>query len=109
MSAARLGLSMLNLTTRENANHSISVCDYALDILNSERAYMGTMVNRFDHAYNNDLNSSENLQVSESLIRDLDMADEMVKHAANSIMQQSIQSLFSQANSSKEGVRALFQ
>ncbi|MCI8563188.1 MAG: hypothetical protein HFH69_06680 [Lachnospiraceae bacterium] len=109
MSAARLGLSMLNLTTRENANHSISVCDYALDILNSERAYMGTMVNRFDHAYNNDLNSSENLQVSESLIRDLDMADEMVKHAANSIMQQSIQSLFSQANSSKESVRALFQ
>ena len=109
MNAARLGLTMLDLTTRENAGHSITVCDYALDILNTERAYMGSMVNRFDHAYDNNLNASENLQTSESLIRDLDMADEMVKYSTNQIIQQAAQSMLSQANSSKDGVRALFQ
>lgn len=109
MSASRLGLTILDLTTRENAGHSITVCDYALDILNTERAYMGSMVNRFDHAYDNDLNGSENLQASESLIRDLDMADEMVKYSTNQIVQQAAQSILSQANSSKDGVLALFR
>lgn len=109
MNASRLGLTILDLTTRENAGHSITVCDYALDILNTERAYMGSMVNRFDHAYDNDLNGSENLQASESLIRDLDMADEMVKYSTNQIVQQAAQSILSQANSSKDGVLALFR
>ena len=69
---------------------------------------MGSMVVRLSHAYDNVKNAGENMQSSESLVRDLDMADELVKHSANNIILQAAQSMLSQANSSKDGVMALF-
>jgi len=109
LDTSMLGLSMVNLTTQESAGAAISVCDGALDILNKERARMGSMVVRLSHAYDNINNAGENIQSSESLIRDLDVADEMVKHSANNIILQAAQSMLSQANSSKDGVMALIR
>ena len=100
---------MVNLTKRESAENAISVCDGAIDILNQERSRMGSMVVRLSHAYDNVKNAGENMQSSESLVRDLDMADELVKHSANNIILQAAQSMLSQANSSKDGVMALFR
>ncbi len=104
-----LGVAWVDLTTRVGAEEAMVSCDDAIDILNLKRSHMGSMVNRFGHAYDNDLNGSENIQASESLIRDLDMADEMVKYSASRIVQQAAQSMLSQANSSKDGVLALFR
>lgn len=109
LNASMLGISMVNLTKRESAENAISVCDGAIDILNQERSRMGSMVVRLSHAYDNVKNAGENMQSSESLVRDLDMADEMVKHSANNIILQAAQSMLSQANSSKDGVMALFR
>lgn len=107
LNAAVLGVSALDLTTRETAGQAISAADSALDILNTERAYIGGMVIRLSHAYDNVKVAEENTQSSESLIRDLDMADEMMKNSANNIVLQAAQSMLSQANSSKDGVLAL--
>lgn len=107
LNATVLGMTGVDLTTRETAGDAIVASDGALDILNRERAYMGSMVVRLSHTYDNVKNAEENMQASESLIRDLDMADEMVKHSTNNIVIQAAQSMLSQANSSKDGVLAL--
>jgi len=54
-------------------------------------------------------NTSENLQAAESRIRDVDMADEMVKYSKSSILQQAGQSMLAQANQSTQGVLSLLR
>lgn len=105
--ASRLGLSALNLTTQEGAEASIQLNDYALEILNNERSKMGALYNRLEHAYANDMNGSENMQASESLIRDANLADEMVQFSSINIIQQAAQSMLAQSNSSQEGILPL--
>lgn len=105
--ASRLGLSMLDVTTQEGAEASIQLNDYAIEILNNERSKMGALYNRLEHAYANDMNGSENLQASESLIRDANLADEMVQYSSRNIIQQAAQSMLAQANSIPEGILAL--
>lgn len=105
--ANRLGLSALNLTTQEGAEASIQLNDYAIEILNNERSKMGALYNRLEHAYANDMNGSENLQSSESSIRDANLADEMVQYSSRNIIQQAAQSMLAQANSQTEGLLSL--
>lgn len=112
LNADVLGLTDLNLVDREDGgvdirSASIGTCDNALDILNMWRSHIGALSNRFEHAYDNNLNSHENIQSSESSIRDLDMADEMVKFSSSNIIQQAAQAMLAQTNGSKEGILAM--
>lgn len=104
---SRLGLSMLDVTTQEGAEASIQMNDYAIEILNNERSKMGALYNRLEHIYANDMSGRENLQTSESLIRDADLADEMVQYSSRNIIQQAAQSVLAQSNSMPEGLLAL--
>ena len=52
---------------------------------------------------------AENLQSSESKIRDVDMAKEMVTYSAKSILQQAGQSMLAQANQATQGVLSLLR
>ena len=52
---------------------------------------------------------AENLQSSESKIRDVNMASEMVAYSASSILQQAGQSMLAQANQATQGVLSLLQ
>ncbi len=83
--------------------------DRAIDKLTDYRTQLGAIRNRLDHAYANDTNESENLQASESLIRDTDFAQEMAAFAKDSILQQAAQSLLAQANQSPSGILALLR
>lgn len=91
------------------ASESISVCDNALNILNNKRSYIGAVTNRLEHAYDNDLNESENMQSAESLLRDAKIAEEMVQYSSRSIILQAGQSMLAQTNSSKDGILTLLQ
>ena len=61
------------------------------------------------HAMLNADNMAENLSASESRIRDLDMAEEMLDFSTGSILQQAGQSVLAQANQSRQGILSLLQ
>ena len=70
---------------------------------------MGAYMNRMEYAVAVDDNTSENVQSSESRLRDTDMADEMVQYSRSNILAQAGQSMLAQANQSTQGILSLLQ
>jgi flagellin len=87
----------------------IQTIDKALSAVSYQRAALGALQNRLDHTIANADNAAENLQASESKIRDVDMAKEMVTYSAKSIIQQAGQSMLAQANQATQGVVSLLR
>jgi flagellin len=107
--AAGMRLKGAKIGSYAEANQTITVCDFAIDRLSRNRSSLGAYQNRLEFAVSNDENQSENLQASESRIRDVDMADEMVKYSKNNILVQAGQSMMAQANSTTQGIVSLLQ
>jgi flagellin len=97
--------------TATNADYQgyIDTIDTAIEAISSSRSDLGAVQNRLEHTIANADNTSENLQAAESRIRDVDMADEMVKYSKSSILQQAGQSMLAQANQSTQGVLSLLR
>ena len=93
-----LGIKDLDASTLEGARDAIGRMEPALLKLNNIRSKIGAQQNRLEHTIKNQLNVVENTQASESLIRDADMADELVKYSKEGILQQAGQAMLSQAN-----------
>lgn len=91
------------------ATKFIETVDNAIKAVSSQRSNLGAIQNRLEHTIANADNTSENLQAAESRIRDVDMADEMVKYSKSSILQQAGQSMLAQANQSTQGVLSLLR
>lgn len=85
----------------------ISIVNTAIQSVSRERSKLGALQNRLEHVIAVDDNTAENLQSSESLIRDVNMADEMVNYSKEGILQQAAQSMLAQANQSTQGVLSL--
>ena len=73
------------------------------------RSYIGAKQNRLEHSIRNSDNASENLQAAESLIRDANMADEMVELSKDNILMQVGQSILAQSNQASQGVLNLLK
>jgi len=99
----------LDVTNQAKASLAIEAYDMALTKISTTRAKLGAMQNRLEHTIANLDTSAENLQASESRIRDVDMADEMVSYSKNNILQQAGTSMLSNANSSTQMVLQLIQ
>lgn len=87
----------------------ISTVNRALSLVSQQRSKLGALQNRLDHTIDNADNMAENLQSSESKIRDTDMASTMVEYSSKSIIQQAGQSMLAQANQATQGVLSLLQ
>lgn len=85
----------------------ITVVNSAITRVSGARSALGALQNRLEHTIANADNTAENLQSSESRIRDANMADTMVQYSASSILQQAGQSMLAQANQSTQGILAL--
>lgn len=115
MTAAALGVSNpsskegVSVSTTEKANISIGILDDALRKVNKSRANLGAMQNRIEKAYDNINIGAENLQASESRIRDEDMANRMVSYSKNSILIQSATAMLAQANQKSQSVLQLLR
>ncbi len=109
MSAEALGVAGLALTSADEANAAIKTLDDALHIVSKQRADLGAFQNRFEMARNGVQIGAENLQASESRIRDTNMAAEMVLYTKNQILNQSGTALLAQANQKAQSIIALFQ
>lgn len=111
MDAKSLGLTGeqggLLLDKAESANTAIGSIDSALKMVNKQRADLGAYQNRFDMAQKGIDIAAENLQASESRIRDANMAEEMVDFVKNQILVQSSSSMLAQANTQSQSVLKL--
>lgn len=99
----------VDIRTQANADTAITTINDALKVVSDERAKLGAVQNRLEHTIKNVDTSSENLQASESRIRDVDMAKEMMEFTKNNILQQAAQSMLAQANQAPQGVLQLLR
>jgi len=115
MSAMALGLrnigdeSIMSLETPEEANRAIGTLDEALKKINKQRADLGAYQNRLDMTIKGLDIGAENLQASESRIRDTDMAAEMVEFTKDSVLSQAGTAMLAQANQSSQNVLSLLR
>ena len=104
MTAAGLGIrnvgdgSFVSLLTPEDANRTIGVMDNALMLINKQRADLGAYQNRLEHTVRGLDVGAENMQASESRIRDTDMANQMVSYTRDQILSQAATAMLAQAN-----------
>ncbi len=101
--------TFISLSTPDRANMAIGIIDNALKIVNKQRADLGAYQNRLEYAMRGLLSGAENLQASESKIRDTDMAAQMVSYVKNQILVQSATAMLAQANTKPQTVLQLFR
>jgi len=101
--------SFITMSNPDAANASIGLVDAALRRVNKQRADLGAYQNRLEHARRGLAVGAENLQASESRIRDTDMAAETVKFVTNQILVQSSTAMLAQANQTPQSVLQLLQ
>lgn len=115
MSATALGLrnigneEIMTLETPDEANRAIGTLDEAIKKINKQRADLGAYQNRLEKTVEGLDIGAENLQASESRIRDTDMASEMVDFTKNQVLSQTGTAMIAQANQSSQNVLSLLQ
>jgi len=100
-------VSNLDITSAEGAQQAISVLDGAMQQVDSERAKLGAVQNRFDSTISNLQNISENASAARGRIVDTDYAAESANLAKNQIMQQAGTAMLAQANQLPQAVLSL--
>jgi flagellin len=115
MTSESLGLrnvgskKFVSISTPDGANRTIGIVDAGLKLVSKQRADLGAYQNRLEHAVKGLDVGAENLQASESRIRDADMASEMVEYTKNAILVQSATAMLAQANTKTRTVLQLLQ
>ncbi|MEN5071088.1 flagellin [Stenotrophomonas sp. TWI1183] len=99
----------LDVTTAEGAQQALEIVDKALESVNSVRADLGAIQNRFTSVVANLQTSSENLSASRSRIRDTDFAKETAELTRTQILQQAGTAMLAQANQVPQNVLSLLQ
>ncbi len=107
VSSLNSDLNTANLTTQSNAASAISYIDTAMDSVNSSRAKIGAYINRLEHAINNLMVSETNQQSAESMIRDVNFANETTRFTRNQILLQSGTAMLAQSNMVPQSVLSL--
>ena len=99
----------LDISTQERANAAISVLDNAIQKALNQQADIGNIASRLEYTSANLRVASDNVQASESTIRDADMAKEMTAYTKNNVLLSASQSMLSQANQNSMDVMTLLQ
>ena len=113
-SSALSDVASIDLTTVTNgiptgANNALQVIDSALANLNSSRASLGALQNRFSTTITSLQSTSENLSAARSRIQDADFAAETAVLTRNQILQQAGTAMLSQANTLPQNVLSLLR
>lgn len=116
MSAEALGLKgnqeggvAVSVEDQESSNMTIATIDEALKIVLKQRGDLGANMNRAEMAQKGIDIAAENLQASESRIRDADVDREIVNYTRDAILQQASTAMLAQANNSSQNVLRLLQ
>ncbi|MGQ9755920.1 MAG: flagellin N-terminal helical domain-containing protein [Desulfotomaculales bacterium] len=107
MTAGKLGVSGLSVSTQTKANSAITKVNSAINTVSTQRSKLGAIQNRLEHTIANLGVAAENLTAAESRIRDVDMAQEMMQFTRNQILVQAGTVMLAQANMAPQAVLRL--
>jgi flagellin len=99
----------IDMTTVAGSQNAISVLDSALKYVDAQRADLGAKQNRLSHSINNLANIQENVEASNSRIKDTDFAKETTAMTKNQILQQAGTSILAQAKQLPNSAMSLLQ
>jgi flagellin len=102
-------VSNIDVSTVDGANDALLTIDAALNSVNSNRASLGAIQNRFASTISNLQITTENLSASRSRIQDTDFAAETAQLTRGQILQQAGTAILAQANSLPNGVLSLLR
>ena len=102
-------VSKLDVSTVAGSNDALLTIDAALNQINSNRAALGAIQNRFASTIANLNTTTENLSASRSRIQDTDFAAETATMTRGQILQQAGTAMLAQANSLPNGVLSLLR
>ena len=106
---SNLGLSGTGVSTRSAAQSALDSLDTAIGAVNGERATLGAVQNRLGYTIASSNNTAENLQASESQIRDADFALEVSLFTRNQVLVQAGTAMLAQANSTSQNVLSMLR
>ena len=109
LTASNLGVGSSAVSTLALANTALVSIDAAIAKVNTFMGVVGAGQSRIANAIDNVKTTVQNYQAAESTIRDLDMADEMVKFSKNNILAQAGTAMLAQANQAGQGILQLLR
>ncbi len=95
--------------TALSATSTLADADTALTAVNATLATIGAGQNVLDYTVQNLKSAVVNVRAAESVIRDVDMAEEMANFTKNNILTQAAQAMLSQANQGSQSVLQLLR
>ncbi|NOH64406.1 flagellin [Vibrio sp. RE88] len=99
----------IDVNTVGGAQNAVGIVDAALRYVDSQRADLGAKQNRLSHSINNLANIQENVEASNSRIRDTDFAKETTAMTKAQILQQAGTSILAQAKQLPNSAMSLLQ
>ncbi|MFN1583780.1 flagellin [Vibrio rotiferianus] len=99
----------IDMTSVQGSQNAIGVLDAALKYVDSQRADLGAKQNRLSHSINNLANIQENVDSSNSRIKDTDFAKETTQMTKAQILQQAGTSILAQAKQLPNSAMSLLQ
>lgn len=99
----------IDISSRSGANDALQVLDSAISFVDTERANLGAVQNRFESTISNLQNISENVSAARSRILDADIAQETSNMTKQNILQQAGVSILAQANQTPQLALSLLQ
>jgi flagellin len=102
-------VAKLDVSTVDGANKALLTIDAALNNINSNRAALGAIQNRFASTISNLQSTTENMSAARSRIQDTDFASETANLTRGQILQQAGTAMLAQANSLPNGVLSLLR
>ena len=104
-----MDLENLDVKTRDKAEMAIGKIDKALDYALDAATDVGSYMARLEHTASNLEVKSENTALSDSVLRDADMAKEMTEYTKFNVLTQSAQAMLAQAGQNQSQVLSLLQ
>lgn len=109
ITAVATAVAGLTFDSAANALLSIEELDTQITAVSSARSELGAVQNRFEHSIASTNVAKENLTAAQSRIRDVDMAEEMVKYTRSNVLSQAGTAMLAQANQSTSSVLSLLR
>lgn len=108
-SATSTDINSLDISTAEGSQKAVLVIDAAIKQIDSQRAELGAVQNRFDNTIANLQNIGENASAARGRIQDTDFAAETANMSKNQVLQQAGTAILAQANQLPQAVLSLLR
>jgi len=106
---AEKSVGQIDVSSAPGAQEAIQIIDGAIQAIDSQRADLGAVQNRFDNTISNLQNISENVSAARGRIQDTDFAAETANLSKNQILQQAGTAILAQAKQLPQAVLSLLQ